>query len=142
MTWTDIALDKAKAIIAQESELLARAYSKNYGEQVVKSGLYFSFGDITHFVHSSVRLSLSIRKFGGAAGIACFEDLIKRLRLYLIAELKLVIENKPPYDQWPSRHNGESDYNFILEFLDLFKELDQLEIWLKEIREKEGGNYQ
>jgi hypothetical protein len=59
-----------------------------------------------------------------------------------------VIENKPPYDSaLPSSKETpmirqEPDYNFIVEFLDLFKELDQMDSWLKEIREKEGGNYQ
>jgi hypothetical protein len=141
--WTDEALDKANKIIAQEPELLKNAYGKDYGELAVKSGLYFSFGDITHFIHSSLRLSISIREMKGGAGIACFEDLAKRLRLYLIAELKLVVEMKPPYGEHQTRFNTvEPDYNFIAEFLELFKELDQLEVRLAEIRKEEGGNFQ
>ena len=139
--WTDEALDKANKIIAQEPELLKNAYGKDYGELAVKSGLYFSFGDITHFIHSSLRLSISIREMKGGAGIACFEDLIKRLRLYLIAELKLVVAMEPPYERL-SFQSQEPDYNFIAEFLELFKELYQLEVRLAEIRKSEGGNFQ
>lgn len=144
MNWTDIALDKAKAIIAQEPELIKQTYrGTTFGEFAVKSGLYFSFGDIAHFIHSSFRISLSIREMKGAAGIACFEDLSKRLRLYLIAELKLVVAMAPPYGGSCTRFNEiEPDYNFIIEFLELFKELDQLEERLAEIRKVEGGFYQ
>jgi hypothetical protein len=144
MTWTDIALDKAKAIIAQEPELIKQTYrGTTFGELATKSGLYFSFGDIAHFIHSSFRISLSIREMKGGAGIACFEDLAKRLRLYLIAELKLVVEMQAPYGGVRCRFNTvEPDYNFITDFLELFKELDQLEGRLAEIRKSEGGFYQ
>lgn len=142
--WTDEALEKAQKIIAQEPELLKDTYrGTDFGEFAVKSGLYFSFGDIAHFIHSSFRISLSIREMKGGAGITCFEDLAKRLRLYLIAELKLVVEMKPPYGGVRHRFNEiEPDYNFITEFLELFKELDQLEARLAEIRKAEGGFYQ
>ena len=142
--WTDEALDKAKAIIATEPELLKQTYrGTDFSKCAAKSGLYFSFGDITHIVHSSLRLSLSIREMKGGAGIAYFEDFILRLRLYLIAELKLVIDMKPPYDGVPFRFNQkEPDYNFIVDFLDLFKEIDQYEARLAEIRKAEGGFYQ
>ena len=142
--WTDRALEQAKAIIAQEPELLAQTYrGTTFGEFATKSGLYFSFGDIAHFAHSSFRISLSIREMKGAAGIDCFEDLSKRLRLYLIAELKLVIDMKPPYGGVRHRFNElEPDYGFITDFLELFKELDSLDIRLAEIRKAEGGFYQ
>jgi hypothetical protein len=142
--WTDEALEKARQIISQEPELLKQTYKgTNFGEFATKSGLYFSFGDITHFIHSSFRVSLSIRELKGAAGIACFEDLAKRLRLYLIAELKIVIEMKPPYGGAICRFNTvEPDHNFIVDFLELFKELDRLEERLAEIRKAEGGFYQ
>jgi hypothetical protein len=42
MTWTNIALDKGKAIIAQEPELHAKTYIKSFGEQVTKYGLYLN----------------------------------------------------------------------------------------------------
>jgi hypothetical protein len=144
MNWTDRALDKARTIIEQEPDLLKDTYrGGNFGEFAIKSGLYFSFGDIAHFIHSSFRISLSIREMKGAAGIACFEDLAKRLRLYLIAELKLVVAMAPPYGGVRHRFNEfEPDYNFIAEFLELFKELDQLEARLAEIRKAEGGFYQ
>jgi hypothetical protein len=142
--WTDEALEKARKIIAQEPELLKQTYKgTTFGEFAVKSGLYFSFGDIAHFIHSIFRVSLSIREMKGAAGIACFEDLAKRLRLYLIAELKLVVEMKLPYGGTLCRFNTvEPDYNVIVDFLELFKELNQLEERLSEIRKAEGGFYQ
>lgn len=141
--WTDEALDKAKKIIAEEPELLKQAYGEGYRETVTQTGLYFSFGDMAHFVHSSIRLSLSIREMKGGAGIAYFEDLIKRMRVYLIEELKLVVDMKPPYNGVPFRFNQkEPDYNFIIEFLELFKELDQLAERLVEVRKAEGGNFQ
>ena len=142
--WTDEALEKARQIIGQEPELLKQTYKgTTFGEFATKSGLYFSFGDIAHFIHSSFRVSLSIREMKGAAGIACFEDLAKRLRLYLIAELKLVVEMQPPYGGTRCRFNTvEPDYNFIVDFLELFKELDKLEERLAEIRKAEGGFYQ
>jgi hypothetical protein len=129
---------KAQEIIAEESTLLKETYrGGNFAEFATKTGLYFSFGDIAHFIHSSVRLSVTIRMFGGAAGIACFEDLVKRLRLYLIAELKRVLANQEPYN-----HERGPDHHFIVDFLELFKELDQLKTDLAAIREKEGGYYQ
>lgn len=143
--WTDEALEKAKMIIAQQPELLKKTYrgSDDQGQKFVESGLYFSFGDIAHIIHSSLRLSISIREMKGGAGIAYFEDLIIRLRLYLIAELKLVVEMKLPYGGVQTRFNEvEPDYNFIAEFLELFKELDQLEVRLAEIRKAEGGYFQ
>lgn len=142
--WTDRALERAQKIIAQEPELLKQTYKGgNFGKFAIKSGLYFSFGDISYIIHSSLRLSLSIREMKGGAGIACFEDFIARLRLYLIAELKLVVKMEPPYDGVRHRFNElEPDYNFITDFLELFKELDELEVRLAEIRKAEGGNYQ
>jgi len=142
-SWPEVAVDKAKKLIAEEPELIQKAYSPGFREIVTKTGLYFSFGDMAHFIHTSITSRLSIREMKGGAGIACFEDLIMRIRVYLIEELKLVVEMKPPYDGAPFRFNQtEPDYNFIVEFLDLFKELDQLAFRLKEITEKEGGNYQ
>jgi hypothetical protein len=141
--WTDEALEKASKIIAQEPELLKKSFSPEFAKFATETGLYFSFGDIVHFIHSSLRLSISIREMKGAAGIAYFEDLVKRLRLYLIAELKFVVAMKPPYEGVRCRFNTvEPDYNFIAEFLELFKELDQLEVRLVEIRKVEGGFYQ
>jgi len=142
MNWTDIALDNAKAIIAQEPDLLKDTYKgTTFGAFATKSGLYFSFGDVAHFIHSSFRVSLSIREMKGAAGIACFEDLAKRLRLYLIAELKLVVAMAPPYGGSRTRFNEiEPDFNFIIEFLELFKELGQLEARLAEIRKAEEAS--
>ena len=141
--WTEEAIEKSRKIIAQEPELLKQTYKgTTFGEFAVKSGLYFSLEDIAHFIHSSFRVSLNIREMKGATGIACFEDLAKRLRLYLIAELKLVVEMKPPYGGTLCRFNTvEPDYNFIVDFLELFKELDQLEERLAEIRKSEGGFY-
>ena len=141
--WTEEAFEKANKLIATEAELLTATYGANFGELAIKSGLYFSFGDIMHFIHSSFRISLSIREMKGAAGIAFFEDLSRRLRLYLIAELKLVVAMAPPYGGVRHRYNElEPDYNFIVEFLELFKELDQLDARLAEIRTAEGGFYQ
>jgi hypothetical protein len=138
--WYDRALEQARKIIATEPDLLQKAYGKDFAEIAVKLGLYFSFGDIAHFIHSSFQISISIREMRGGAGIACFEDLAKRLRLYLIAELKLVVEMKPPYGGKEYRFGSiEPDYNFMVEFLELFKELDQLEARLAEIRKQEGG---
>lgn len=136
--WTDEALEKARRIIAEEPELIEKAYGPGFRETATQTGLYFSFGDMMHFVHSSVRHSLSIRELKGGAGIAHFEQLILRMRVYLIEELKLVVEMKPPYDGAPFRFNQkEPDYNFIVEFLELFKELDQLAERLAEVRKAE-----
>lgn len=137
MTWVDPVLTEAKKRIAEEDQLVKETYSQDFQKYAKETNLFFSFGDIEHFIRSSLNYSISIRKNGGAAGIACFENLIKRLRLYLIAELKLVMEGKEPF-----RYREGVDYNFITDFLDQFKILDRLEADLGEIRKKEGGNYQ
>lgn len=141
--WWDEALEQARKIIASEPELIEQTYDGYWLEHVKETGLYFSFGDIAHFIHSSFRISLSIREMKGGAGIAYFEDLAKRLRLYLIAELKLVVEMKPPYDHHTNNFNEKApDCNFVVDFLELFKELDQLDARLAEIRKSGGGYYQ
>jgi hypothetical protein len=137
MSWPDRILKEAEKRLAQEPDLLKHTYSADYARYAKETNLFFSFGDVTHFINTSLNYSIQRRKNGNAAGIACFEDLIKRLRLYLIAELKFVLANKEPFN-----HPNGPDYNFVTDFLDLFETLDRLEAELKEIREKEGGFYQ
>lgn len=137
MNWWDNVLKEAEKRLAQEPDLLKDTYSPDFARYAKETNLFFSFGDITHFINTSLNYSIQRRKNGNAAGIACFEDLIKRLRLYLVQELKFVLANKEPFN-----HSGGPDYNSVTDFLDLFKILDRLEAELKEIREKEGGYYQ
>lgn len=136
MSWVDKAREKAEKILSTEDQLLKETYSPEFAELARKGGLYFSFGDIRHIINTSLTYSIFKRLHGTHAGIACFEDLIKRIRLYLIAELKLVLANEEPY-----KNSGGVDHNFIVDFLDLFKILDNLDEELKEIRKREGGYY-
>lgn len=137
MSYATYVIDKAKKLIAEEPELLKKAYSPEFAEYAMKTGLFFSFGDIEHLIRTGLNYSIQARHNGSHAGIACFEELIMRFKLYLIQELKAVMNDELPFKGW----HGEVDYNFITDFLDLFKLLDRLEQELKEIREKERGNY-
>ncbi len=137
MSWPQIAIEKAKKLIAQEPELLKQAYSPDFAEYCKRTGLFFSFGDISWLIQSSMKYNIYSRSHGSGAGIADFETLIMRFRLYLIQELKAVLANERPRKGWKT----EIDYNFVIDFLDLFKELDDLEQRLKQIRQKEGGMY-
>jgi len=70
MNWTDIALDKARRLLHKNLTCSKKpTEAGNFGEFATKSGLYFSFGDIAHFIHSSFRVSLCIREMKGAAGL-------------------------------------------------------------------------
>ena len=138
MSWIDKAIAEARKRIAEEPELLKKTYSPEFAEYSKKTGLFFSIGDIEHLIRKGLTYSISIRSKGGAAGIAYFEELIMRFKLYLIQELKAVLNDERPY----KGHHGGVDYNFLSDFLDLFKLLDKLAEDLKLIREKEGGNYQ
>ncbi len=137
MSWPQKAIEKANKLIAQEPELLKKSYSLDFADYCKRTGLFFSFGDIGWLIRTSMRYNILSRGHGSGAGIACFETLIDRFRLYLIQELKAVLMNERPY----KKEDAEIDYNFVTDFLDLFKELDELEGWLKEIRQKEGGMY-
>jgi hypothetical protein len=137
MTWVDILVEKAKKRIAHEDRLIKETYCPEFQRFAKETNLFFSFGDIAHFIRVAVNYSVFMRTNGGGAGIACFEDLIKRLRLYLIAELKFVVEGKEPY-----QHDRGLGWNFINDFEDQFKILDRLDEELAEIRKKEGGFYQ
>ncbi len=137
MSWAQRAVEKANKLIAQEPELLKKSYSPDFADYCKRAGLFFSFGDISWLIRTSMRYNILSRYHGSTAGIACFETLIDRFRLYLIQELKSVLANERPY----KKETVEFDYNLVTDFLDLFKELDELEAWLKEIRQKEGGMY-
>jgi hypothetical protein len=132
----DRVVEEAEKRIAEEPDLLKKTFSPEFVEYAKQSNLFFSFGDIIHLIQKGLNYSITNRTNGGGAGIACFEDLIRRFRLYLIAELKYVIEDKEPF-----KHRNGVDYNFITDFLDQFKQLDRLDAELAEIRKKEGGNY-
>jgi hypothetical protein len=142
MSWVDTAQKKAERILSHEDELLKEAYSPEFAELAKKEGLYFSFGDITHLIRTGLSHSIFIRNNGGHAGIAHFEDLIKRFRLYLMREMRLVMNNQPPFHDSRRVVYSGVDYGFIIDFLDLFKILDDLDEQLKEIRKREGGCYQ
>ena len=136
--WFDRVLAEAKKRIAEEPRLLEKAFGSEYAKYVKETNLFFSFGDIEHLIRHGLNYSILRRNNGAGAGIAGFEELIYRFKLYLIAELKLVIESKEPF-----YHTSENpDYNFITDFLDQFKILDRCEVELAEIRKKEGGRYQ
>lgn len=136
MSWVDSVKEKAEKILSTETQLLKEAYSPEFAELAKKEGLYFSYGDIGHLIRTSLSYSIFARNNGGHAGIACFEDLIKRFRLYLMREMRLVLNNQSPFGR-----GHEADYNFIIDFLDLFRILDGLDEELKEICKKEGGYY-
>ena len=136
MSWQEMMIEKAKKRIAQEEQLLKETYSPDFQKFTKETNLFFSFGDVCHFIRIALRDRVFMRRYGGGAGIACFEDLIKRLRLYLIAELKFVLEGKEPFG------NVQIDVNFVSDFEDEFKLLDRIEEELDEIRWKEGGYYQ
>jgi len=137
MTWFDRVLTEAKKRIAEEPRLLEKAFSPDFAKYAKETNLFFSFGDIEHLIRHGLNYSILRRNGGAGAGIAGFEELIYRFKLYLIAELKLVIESKEPF-----HHSEDVDYNFITDFMDQFKILDRLEVELAEIRKKEGGSYQ
>jgi len=135
--WPEVAVERAKKLIAEEPELLEKAFCPEFAEYAKRTGLFFSFGDISWLINTSLNNNIRARFFGSGAGIACFETLIMRFKLYLIQELKAVLSCERPY----SKDGDRIDYNFVSDFLDLFKVLDRLEEMLKEIHEKEGGNY-
>ena len=137
MSWVDKVVEAARKRIAEEPELLKKAYDKDFADYAQRTGLFFSFGDITHLINVGLNYSISIRRNGGGAGIAGFEELIMRFRLYLIQDLKALLSDERPYKGF----HGKVDHNFVTDFLDLFKILDRVEAELKEIREKEGGFY-
>ena len=137
MTWHAVLIEKAKKRIAQEDQLIKETYSPEFRKFAKETNLFFSYGDICHIIRIALNDRVFMRRYGGGAGIACFEDLIKRLRLYLIAELKFVVDGKEPYS-----HDRGQGLNFINDFEDEFKILDKLEEDLAEIRKKEGGYYQ
>ena len=135
MGWRETVLEKARKKIAEEPELLKKAYSPEFAEYCKRTGLFFSFGDISWLINTSLKYNILQRFNGSSAGIAHFETLISRFRLYLIQELKAVLADERPYSGW----KGNVDANFVSDFLDLFKDLDGLDERLEEIREKEGG---
>ncbi len=139
MSWPQKAIEKAKKLIAEEPELLKKSYSPQFAEFATTTGCYFSYGDISWLINSALEYNIFSRHGGSGAGVAHFETLIMRFRLYLIRELKVVLADKPPYG--PHEYQNEPDYNFIQDFLDLFKILDEYEQMLKEIRVREGGMY-
>ncbi len=136
-TWPESAIEKAKQLVAEEPELLKKSFSPEFAEFANSTGLYFSFGDISWLINSALQYNIFSRHGGSCAGIAHFETLIMRFRLYLIRELKVVLANKPPYGP----HDRGVDYNFVQDFLDLFHTLDKMDELLKEIREREGGMF-
>ncbi len=140
MNWTERAVKEARKRIAEELELLKTTYSPEFAEYCKKTGLFFSFGDIVHLISFGLGRSIWIRHNGGAAGIAYFEELIRRFRLYLIQELKAVLNSEGPYKTIDVHR--PIDYNFVVDFLEQFKRLDELTEQLKEIRTREGGYYQ
>ena len=138
MGWPEVAVERAKKMIAEEPELLKKAYSPDFAEYAKRTGLFFSFGDIGWLINTSLNHNITQRYNGTHAGVACFEELIMRFKLYLIQELKAVLNDERPCK---GHNQGNIDCNFITDFLDLFKILDRLDLMLKEIRAKEGGRY-
>lgn len=135
--------EEAEKRISQEKELLEKAFSAEFAKFADEKGLYFSFGDISWLINTSLKYNIVARHMGAGAGIACFETLIMRFRLYLIRELKVILADLPPYGSHGKYGDGSGhiDYNFVTDFLDLFKTLDKMDEMLKEIRAREGGNY-
>jgi len=137
VSWCDRAVKEAKERIAQESELLRKSYSSEFMDFARATNLFFSLGDIEHLIRSGLDYRIRIRHAGGGAGIACFEDLIRRFRLYIIQELKTILANREPY-----RFSDTVNFELVSDLLDLMKILDKDEQRLKEIRQKEGGYFQ
>lgn len=75
---------------------------------------------------------MNLKRFGAAMFLAGYETLIKRFKLYLLQELKLVVANMPPF-----QHDRGPDYSFAAEILDSLKKLDRLAVELAELRKQE-----
>lgn len=139
MSWTEKVVAEAKKRISQEEILYRKAYSMEFADYAKEKGMFFSYGDIAHLIDLGLRERIWIRQNGGGAGIAAFEHLVWRFKLYIIQELKTLVAEEKPYCPYTS--NQPVDFNFMMDWLDLLKKLDGLEVDLKEIHTKEGGNY-
>jgi len=133
MSWWDNVLKEAEKRLAEEAELLKDAYSPDFARYAKETNLFFSFGDIYHLVHTGVSYGMALKRFGASMQLAGYEYLIKRFKLYLLQEMKLIIANKEPF-----RHDRGTDLNFLSEFLDLLKDLDRLAVELAEVRKQES----
>jgi len=132
MSWWTNVLKEAEKRLAEEPQLLKEAYSPDFAKLAQERSLFFSFGDIEHLIATGVSYGMNLKRFGASLMLADYETLIKRFKLYLLQELKLVIANKPPfkYDRGP-------DYSFAADILDSLKNLDRLALELEDLRKRE-----
>ena len=133
MSWWDNVLKEAEKRLAEEPELLKDAYSPDFATYAKETNLFFSFGDIQHLIHTGISYGMMLKRFGATMQLAGYEYLIKRFKLYLLQEMKLVVANKKPFES--CSHRGP-DLNFVAEFLDLLKDLDRLAVELAELRKQ------
>lgn len=139
MTWWNRVEKEARKRLEEEPRLLRESYSPDFATHVKETNLFFSFGDVAHLIRIGIRVGLSLKQHGAGLMLAHYETLIKRFKLYLIRQLKTVLDNKEPYRRTVQPYREQIDYNFVSDFLDLFKELDRAERELKIIREKEAS---
>lgn len=132
MSWWDNVLEESRKRLAEEPMLLESAYSKDFAEYVKATNLFFSYGDIEHLINTGISYGMNLKRFGTSLMLAGYEALINRFKLYLLQELKLVIENKAPF-----HHDRGADYGFAAEILDLLRNLDRLAAELAELRKKD-----
>ena len=132
MSWWGNVLEESRKRLTEESMLLESAYSKDFAEYAKATNLFFSYGDIEHLINTGISYGMNLKRFGTSLMLAGYEALINRFKLYLLQELKLVIENKAPF----YRDTG-TDYGFAAEILDLLRNLDRLMAELAELRKKD-----
>jgi len=133
-TWPESAVERARQRLTEEPQLLKEVYSPEFAKLARETGLYFSFGDIVHLIGAGISDGMTLKRYGAAMMLAYYESLIKRFKLYLLRELELVVNDKPPFES--QSHRGP-DFNFISEFLEQLDRLDRLAEELKELRKQD-----